>query len=200
MLEKTLAHIGYAMITAASASGITYDNVAWLESTKAGGREISSEPQGELQEEHADGVIVFSHDTNGGYKHNLTLLSALDSVDKDWLGKIELADGSIVEVADGHVQPRFALLVAKELINEDKLYAVDIYYNTTASRYTKSAKSNKPGENIDFEFPQYSLSSRPIETNKVVTQKMYCDTLPTTINLPTLPEPDSEADDAEDDN
>ena len=81
MIEKTIARIGYAMITAATASAITYGNLTWLESEKAGGREISSEPQGELQEEHADGKVVMSYDNNGGYKHNLTLLAALDSVD-----------------------------------------------------------------------------------------------------------------------
>lgn len=197
MIEKTIARIGYAMITAATASTITYGNLTWLESEKAGGREISSEPQGELQEEHADGKVVLSYDNNGGYKHNLTLLAALDSVDKDWLNKVELEDGSIVEVADNRVLQRFALAVAKELINGDKLYAVDIYFNTTASRYTKSVKSHKPGENLDLEFPQYNLTSRPLETNKVVCQTIYCDELPSSVTVPTLPE--SEQDD-EDDN
>lgn len=198
MIEKTIARIGYAMITAATASAITYGNLTWLESEKAGGREISSEPQGELQEEHADGKVVFSFDNNGGYKHNLTLLAALDSVDKDWLNKIELDDGSIVEVADNRVPKRFALMVAKELINADKLYAVDIYYNTTASRYTKAVKSHKPGENLDLEFPQYNLTSRPLETNKLVCRTVYCDELPTTVTVPTLSEPEEEEDNSND--
>ena len=193
-MEKTLAHIGYAMITDSTPSAVTYGNVTWLDSDKAGGREISSEPQGELQEEHADGKIVLSYDTNGGYNHNLTLLDILDSVDEDWLNKRVLEDGTVVEVADNKVPSRFALLVAKETLNGDKTYMVDIYPNTVASRYSKNSKSQKPGEPIDFEFPQYSLKSRPLETNKIVTWKVYCDELPSTVVMPTLP-----ADDVDDD-
>lgn len=194
MLEKTLARIGYAMITASTPSSVTYGPVNWLDSTKAGGREISSEPQGELQEEHADGIIVFSSDINGGYKHNLTLLSVLDSVDKDWLNKVELEDGSIAEFADGNPAPRFALLVAKETIDGDNIYNVETYYNTTASRYTKNSKSHKPGDPIDFEFPQYSLTSRPSEVNKLVYTKKGYDQLPATVTLPSRPAADDNSD------
>jgi hypothetical protein len=192
-MEKTLARIGYAMIKNSTPEGVEYNAPIYLESTKAGGREISSEPQGSLQEVDADGIIVMSHDVNGGYTHNLTLLDILDSVDKDWLNKRILEDGSVVEVADGKVAPRFALIVAKETLNDDKLYNIDIYFNTTASRYTKNAKSNKPGEEIDFEFPQYSLTSRPLEVSKIVHQKLKSDTLPATIEVPSLPDDSSDS-------
>ncbi len=191
-MEKTLRRIGYAMITASTPSSVTYGNVTWLDSDKAGGREISSEPQGELQEEHADGYVVLSFNNNGGYTHNLTLLDILDSVDADWLNKIVLADGTVVEVADNKTPPRFALLVAKELINGDKLYSVDTYYNTVASRYTKNSKSQKPGEAIEFEFPQYNLTSRPLEGSGIVHSKQECDTLPTTVTIPVLPSEDDD--------
>ena len=183
---KTISKIGYAMRDESSPGAIAFKPIVWLESKKAGGREITSEPVGSLQSVDADGINVFDININGGYNHQLTLLSILDSVDKDWLHKRILSDGTVVEVADNKPAPRFALLVANETINDDHLYNIEVYPNTTADRYTKSSKSNPPGEEIDFEFPQYSLNSRPMETNKISSFTLKCDELPETLSMPDI--------------
>lgn len=190
-MESGLRFIGYAMIKNSSPEGVEYDPAKWLDNEAAGGREIRSTPQGSLQEVDAGSRIVLSFNRNDGYEHSLTLLDILDDVDKDWLNKKTTSSGSTLEVADNKPNPRFALLVAKETFNADHLYNVDIYFNTTASRYEKGAKSHKPGEDYDFEFPQYTLTSRPLETNNYVCHKIECDELPTTIVMPTIPSSES---------
>lgn len=192
-MEKTIAKVGYAVLNTNVAGEVSYGNINWFESTKAGGREISADPQGDLQKVEADGIYALAFNNNGGYNIKLTLLDIIDDIQTDWLGKTILNDGTIVEVADSSAPPRFALVVAKETINGDKIYNVDTYYNCTASRNAKSAKSAKPGEALDLEFPQFDIASIPLETNKLVhTEKGY-DTLPTTITVPTIPEPSASA-------
>lgn len=187
-MEKTIAKVGYAVLNTNSSGEISYGDVNWFESTKAGGREISADPQGELQEVEADGIVALALNNNGGYNITLTLLDIIDDINTDWLGKKKLNDGTIVEVADASTPPRFALLVAKETINGDKIYNVDTYYNCTASRNGKSAKSSKPGEAIDFEFPQFNIAARPRETDKIVHSEKGYDVLPSQVAVPTIPE------------
>ena len=185
MLESTLAKIGYSNITE-MADNIDYDDIIWLRSTEAGGREISASPKGETNIIYADGLPVIQADDNSGYDISLQLLAAVDDVEEDWFGsKKKLSDGSMLETGGTSESPRFALLAAKELYASPKKYAIDIYFYCSASN--RPSKKSKTSEGkFDPEFPEYSIAAAPRPDNKFVCHTIYADTLPTSITVPTL--------------
>ena len=182
-LNKTIAKIGIAPMNVSSAGAISYENVLWLESTKAGGREINAKPKGELREIFADGLAVISNNNKAGYDIDLTLLSVIDDIEEKLYGNTKTSSGDIIETGGVVAAPLFALLAAKETYNSDKLYEVDTYYSCTASQ---AERHDKTSEN-DFnpEFPTIPIVARPRFTDKVIRFTKYVDTLPTTVPEPT---------------
>lgn len=182
-MNKTIAKIGYAMLNETSA-GITYEKIKWLASNKAGGREISAEPNGEVNIIYADGLPVVIAEENTGYNINLTLLAIIDDTEKDWYGHKEMNDGSILEKNSSEERPRFALVAAKERFNGNTEYEIDTYFNCICS--SRPSRSDKTSEgNFDPEFPQYSIAATPRTDNKYVRLTQYLNELPTEISLPT---------------
>ena len=95
-LNKTIARIGYAMITEESDASTTYENpITYLESGAAGGREIKSSPKGEVIEIDADGILAVGGEINSGYDHDLTTLAIIDDLREKWLGRTIVSDGNI---------------------------------------------------------------------------------------------------------
>ena len=184
MLEKTLAKVGYALITE-TADKIEYGDIIWFKSTEAGGREISASPNGETNTIYADGLPVIQATDNAGYDITLQLLAIIDDVETDWFGKKQLADGTILEIGDVSENPRFALVAAKELFANAKKYAIDTYFYCSASE--RPSKKSKTSEGkFDPEFPEISIAAAPRPDNKFVCTTVYADTLPTSITVPTL--------------
>jgi phi13 family phage major tail protein len=184
MMNSTIAKIGYATLTEESENKFSYGDLKYFVSTEAGGREISAEPEGEEKSVYADGITVANVITNNGYKINLTLLSIVDDVEKDWFGNDVSTDGNtIIEKGGASTPKRFALVAAKERYNADTLYEIDTYICCTASRPTRDDKTSEGS--FDPNFPQFSISSIPRPDNKITRITTYADELPTSITIPT---------------
>lgn len=181
-LIKTIARVGYAPITSDSESGYTYGDIGYFESGEAGGREISATAEGETIEIYADGKAVISGEDNNGYTIDLTLLSNIDDIEKDWLGNTVESAG-VHETADTDVRPRFALVAAKELLKGEKEYQVDIFYNCQVTQ-RPDIKAKTKEKSFDPLFPTYKIAARPRTDNKWIRSTIYCDELPTTIPTP----------------
>lgn len=190
-MNKTIAKIGYALITKDSADKITYGNVVWFDSTKSGGREITADPNGEPTTIYADGLPVVTAEDNAGYNIKLQLLSIVDDIETDWFGNIKTADGSIIEKNDTAERPRFALLAAKERFASDTVYEIDTYLNCIASK--RSSRSDKTSEGkLDPQFPEIEIAATPRLEDKYIRVTSYADSLPTTVTVPTVDAVDGE--------
>ena len=53
--------------------------------------------------------------------------------EKDWYGNTEATEGGFIEKGGISVLPRFALLVAKERYDSDKLYEICLLYTSLTS-------------------------------------------------------------------
>lgn len=181
-LNTTIARIGIAPMNISSGGAITYDNIIWLESTEAGGREINAKPKGELTEIFADGLAVIANSKKAGYDIDLTLLAIIDDIEEELYGNTKNGDGWIVETGGDREAPPFALLAAKETYKGTTLYDIDVYYSCTAG---SAERHDKTSEN-DFnpEFPTIPIYSRPRLTDKLVRCTIPTDTLPTTVPEP----------------
>ena len=183
-METTIAKVGYAMITETT-DEITYDNIVWFKSDEAGGREISAEPSGDTIKIYADGQPVIQAVGNSGYEITLILISIIDKIETDWFNKTKLEDGSILEIAEIKASPKFALVVAKELLGSTNKYAIDTYFYCSASN--RPSKKSKTSEgNFDPEFPEFSIAANPRPDNQFVCVTNYANELPTTVTVPTV--------------
>ena len=181
---RTLSRVGYAPITARSASGYTYDEIVWFESDEAGGRNIESTPQGETYNIEADGLRLWGGETNTGYQHSIELLDIIDDIRKDWLGMEETTTGFLERVSNKEM-PHFALVVASENFNSDKKYTLWTFYDSYVSaRLTRNSKTQ--AQTFDPDFPTYTVDSVPRMSDTFVYSEKLVDTLPTTITEPTL--------------
>ena len=184
MLKKTIARVGFAPITH-TANGDTYGNVNWLESTEAGGREYSAEPQGNPVTIYSDGIAVVDVANNAGYNISLTLLSLIDQLEIDWLDNKRTVDGGVLEVGGFHKSPRFALLVAQETLDGEHTYEIDTYFNCTAKRPNRTGKTSQ-GDNYDPDFPQFSITAKRSLDGEGTRWTTWSDTLPTTVSIPEI--------------
>lgn len=182
-METTIAKVGYAMITE-NADNINYDDIVWFKTDKAGGREISAEPVGEGIKIWVDGLPAVQGIGNTGYDIKLILLAILDDIETAWFGKTKTASGSIVEKAEFREAPKFALVVAKELFDNSKKYAIDTYYYCAVSN-NASKKSKTSEGKFDPEFPEIPIFASPRPDNKLIIVTDYADTLPTKVTVPT---------------
>lgn len=184
-MNKTIAKVGYAMLTETTDGKISYESVKWFKSDKAGGRTVGAEPKGEPTTVYADGLPVIVATNNDGYNISLELIAIVDDVEKDWYGNFEATEGGIIEKGGIKVLPRFALLVAKERYESDKLYEIDTYFDCVAS--TRVARNDKTSEGkFDPQFPTFSISSRPRPDNNFVRFTSYEDVLPESVVVPTV--------------
>lgn len=179
-MEKTIAKVGYAMITEENDNSTTYEaKITYFESGEAGGREVKASPQGEMFEIEADGVIVHAGEVNSGYDIELTLLDIIDDIREKWLKRVKTSDGHL-ETGGAVVYPKFALIVAKETMFADKKYAIDVYYCCQVlERPEKTAKTS--AKQYDPEFPTYKIGSRPRRDNKWVHREVFADELPNAV-------------------
>lgn len=185
-MNKTIAKIGYSMITESSEGKITYGPVKWFESSKAGGREITADPNGEPTTVYADGLPVVTAEDNAGYNIKLQLLAIIDDVEVDWFGNVKTSDGSIVEKNSTAERPRFALLAAKERFAADTIYEIDTYLNCIASK--RASRSDKTSEGkLDPQFPEVEIAAAPRIEDKYIRVTSFADSLPTTVTVPTIP-------------
>lgn len=183
-MNKTIAKVGYAMLTEGSDGTVTYDGVNWFKSDKAGGRSVSASPEGESTTIYADGLPIIVSNSNSGYKISLELVSIIDDIEKDWFGNTLTTDGNIIEKGGISVLPRFALLVAKETYDKSKLYEIDTYCDCTASARANREDKTSEGK-FDPQFPTYEITAKPRPDNNYVRYTSYADTLPETVTMPT---------------
>lgn len=185
LMNKTIAKVGYAMLTETTEGKITYGEVKWFKSDKAGGRTVGAEPSGESTTVYADGLPVIVANNNAGYNISLELIAIVDDIEKDWYGNAEATEGGFIEKGGISVLPRFALLVAKERYDSDKLYEIDTYFDCVAS--TRATRNDKTSEgNFDPQFPTFTITSKPRPDNDFVRYTSYEDTLPTAVVIPTV--------------
>ena len=90
-MNKTIAKVGYAMLTETTEGKITYDKVKWFKSDKAGGRTVGAEPSGESTTVYADGLPVIVANNNAGYNISLELIAIVDDLE---LRVTSIASGS----------------------------------------------------------------------------------------------------------
>lgn len=185
-MNKTIAKVGYAMITDESDSAVTYDSaISYFESDEAGGREVKASPKGESFEIEADGIIVKGGEINSGYDIDLTLLDIIDDIKEKWLGRSAITGGH-VEQGGATSYPKFALVVAEETFDGDKKYDINIYLSCQVlERPEKTAKSNH--DKFDPEFPTYKIGARPRMSDKYTVAEIFADELPTAIPTITVP-------------
>lgn len=183
-MNKTIRKVGYAVLKESSTGEITYDKPVWFKSDEAGGRSIGAEPIGDSNTIYADGLPIIVASANGGYTISLELISAVDNIEKDWFGNDEATEGGIVEKGGIKVMPRFALLVAKETYNGDKLYEIDTYFDCTAARSSRNDKTSEGS--FDPQFPTFTITSKPRPDNDFVRYTSYADTLPESVVVPTV--------------
>lgn len=183
-MNKTIAKVGYALISSAPENPYTYATPVYFKSGEAGGRNVSAEPNGESNTIYADGLPVVVAEENAGYNISLELLSIIDDIETSLLGNIKTEDGSIIEKNSTDERPRFALIVAKERFRASTRYEIDIYLNCIISK--RPSRADKTSEaNFDPNFPTFEIAASPREDNKYVRVTLYADELPTTITLPT---------------
>lgn len=163
-LKKSIARVGYAVINTDDENNITYDKIVWLESKLAGGREYSASPNGEVTEVYADGIIVYNAEENNGYDITITLLAAIDRIEKDWLGNVITENGAVIESADEKDRNRFALVLIEDSTNKKGI--TTIYPNCYVSTRPKISGKTSEGK-FEAQYPEYSLAARPDENHKV---------------------------------
>ncbi|MBR2096600.1 MAG: hypothetical protein IJ907_01970 [Prevotella sp.] len=102
-----LKNMHYAMATEGTGGALTYGTPKGV----PGAREISLAPTGESMDEHADDVLWFHSDANGGYSGNLIMEDTpeCDEFLEDTLGMTKDADGVTWEKATD-APKEFALL------------------------------------------------------------------------------------------
>lgn len=184
-MKKSIVRVGYAQITAGAEGIDEYAPIKWLESEKAGGREYSSEPEGESTEIYADGKVVRSCDSNNGYKHTLTLLDLIDDVAKDWLGRAVNANG-VAEYGNMTEYPRFVLLIAEEMTEGGVKVAT--YYNSQVYKRPKKAGKTSEGK-IEGQFAEFEIASRPRASDTLICWEhdvVSVSALPTSVGEPTI--------------
>lgn len=184
-MNRTIAKIGYAPITARAATGYTYSNVKWFDENGGAGRNVSSTPFGETYSIFGNGRMIYGGEINNGRDLEVTLIDILDDIRKDWLGEVQMSNG-YMEKALSTELPRFALLVAKEKFDSNKLYEVDIYFDCQISE-RRSFTDKTSENNFDPEFPTYKIKAFPTLDNKYVVWQQDLDELPTTLTTPTIP-------------
>lgn len=182
-MKKSIVRVGYAPITDGE-TGDTYAAIKWLESDKAGGREYSSDPEGESTEIYADGKVVLSCDSNNGYTHKLTLLDLIDDVAKDWLGRT-VNTGGVSEYGNVSEYPRFALLIAEEKTAGGVV--VSTYYNSQVSKRPSKAGKTSEGK-LEGQYAEFEIKSRPRASDTLIcweTTVTDVSKLPTAVGEPT---------------
>ena len=179
-LQTGMAKVGYAPLTISDAGVYTYSNAKWLKSDEAGGREYSAEPKGETTEIFADSMSVYSAENNSGYTINLTLLSIIDDIEKDWLNRSELDGGGMVEIGGATENPRFALFLIDNTSNNTG--KTTIFLDCQATK--RPSRTGKTSEgSFEAQFPQYQITARPRLSDKwvccVLNQSTKFTTMPT---------------------
>lgn len=187
-MNKTIAKIGYALITSTAEESYKYDPVTYLETKTAGGRKVTASPKGDSKDIYADGVVAVSMNKNSGYEIDVETLAIIDKVEKAWLGCGIMEDGSVIEIDDGKELPRMALVIAQERYNAATKYEVDVYYNAIVTTRPNRNGKTAEGSVADPDFPTYKFTATPRDDNKLIRQTFYVDTLPTTIETPSAAE------------
>lgn len=115
-MNKTIAKVGYAMLTETTEGTITYDKVKWFKSDKAGGRTVGAEPSGESTTVYADGLPVIVANNNAGYNISLELIAIVDDIEKDWYGNAEATEGGFIEKAESAYYLALLCLLLKSVM------------------------------------------------------------------------------------
>jgi hypothetical protein len=184
-MNRTIAKIGYAPITVRAATGYTYGNIKWFDEDGGAGRNVSSTPFGETDSIFGNGRMIYGGEINNGRDLEVTLIDILDDIREDWLGEVQMSDGYMEKTRSTEL-PHFALLVAKEKFDSNKLYELDTYYDCQISE-RRSFTDKTSENNFDPEFPVYKIKSRPTLDNGFVVSQQDLDELPTTLTTPTIP-------------
>lgn len=184
-MNKSIARIGYALITSTVDEPYKYGDIKYLESKMSGGRKVTAAPKGDSKDVYADGIVAVSLNKNSGYEVDVETLAIIDKIEKDWLGCGIMEDGSVVELDDGKELPRMALVIAQERYNAATKYEVDVYYNAIVTTRPNRNGKTAEGSVADPDFPTYKFTATPRDDNKLIRQTFYVDTLPTTIKTPS---------------
>ena len=182
-IKKTITRVGYALMNTGELTGvITYELPVWFVSTEAGGREYSAEPNGELKEIYADGVVVYSTEENNGYDINLTLLAIIDDIDESLLGNVVTTAG-VAEYASPIPRPKFALFICEE--TTDGQGQITIWYNCQVSKRPKTGGKTSEGSTFDAQFLELPIAARPRINDKLIRYTIKGKTLFTSVPMPS---------------
>lgn len=182
-IKKTITRVGYALMNQNESTGaISYETPVWFISTEAGGREYSAEPNGELQEIYADGIVVYAAEQNNGYDITLTLLAIIDDIDEHLLGNVVTTAG-VAEYASPIPRPRFALFICEE--TTDSIGQITVWYNCQVSTRPKSAGKTSEGSTFEAQFLELPIAARPRIDNKLIRYTIKGKTLFTSVPMPT---------------
>lgn len=163
--KKSIAKVGYALITENEDGTSSYGTIKWFESKVSGGREYTAEPVGETTEVYADGIVAYSSEENNGYDIKLILLAAIDDVEVDWLGNKRIPSGGIAEIARPTERPKFALIFIEDTTNEAG--TTTIYYCCSVSKRPSISGKTSEGK-FEPQFPEYQITARPRPDDKWV--------------------------------
>lgn len=186
-LPRSIKNVGYAMITSVdnNTGKPTYGNVNWFVHNEAGGREYTEDPKGEVSSIWADGQEVYGEEENCGYDLTLTLLSAIDDIDEDWLNRVVASDGSYSEeYADTGEYPHFALLIIED--TTDGVGQTKVWYDCHVTKRPSESGKTSEGGALDPMFPEYAISAIPREDCGCVRRKIKAKTKITTVPEPSL--------------
>lgn len=184
-MKKSIARIGDFAIIAPTApsSTETYGPVNWFESKKSGGREYKAEPKGEVAEVYADGKAVLSVDDNSGYDITLTLLTLVDDVQENWLGRKPDRAGGIPEYANAAERPRRGLAIAES--TTDGTGIITFYYNCQVSKRPSKAGKTSEGK-LEGQFQEIAIAARPRAEDTLVCYETKGNELVKVVPLPDL--------------
>ena len=186
-MKKSIAAVGWFPIAFTEGTGYKYDTINWVEDDEAGGRDFTADPRGELTDVYANGKCVMSVNENDGYDIKLQLLSIVDDIEAEWLGKtVDAATHAVAEYSEGKKMPKFGLVVVYTSVEGG--YIVEWYYQCQVTK--RNSKSGKTTEGkFEAQFLDLELVCNPREHDdpkkRLVTYTEYLAEKPTKVNVPT---------------
>lgn len=186
-MKKSIAAIGWFPIAFTEGTGYTYKEINWFEDAEAGGRDFTADPRGELTEVYANGKRVMAVNENDGYDIKLQLLSIIDDIEAEWLGKtVDAKTHAVAEYSEGKELPKFGLVVVYTSVRDE--YIVEWYYQCQVSK--RNSKNGKTSEGkFEAQFLDLELVCNPREHDdpkkRLVTYTEYLAEIPKTVNEPT---------------
>lgn len=189
-MKTGLVEVGYAPITAQSATATTYGTPTYFEAAEAGGREYKITPSGNVKKIYANSIAVYEAEGNDGYDIELTLIDIIDDIETDWLGRTEYSNG-MLEKSDDTEKPRFALILSDDATGGTG--KTETFYNCIVTERPEINGKTKENGEWEDQFPVYKIHASPRPKDGYVrfttsgTAQLSAVPEPTPAQTPTTP-------------